>query len=286
MWETFSLSESEGSKYRVCESGVEGPYLLAAWFFMGRVLSMEAIARTFKLLWYIKKGFEVKDMGNHCVLFVFMEESDVEKVLMGKPWSFDKYLVALKRVMRPIEVKGLNFDKASFWVQVHDLLLGSLNMRTASDIIVSSAREVVPGSSDVEEFEGETENEERQQAPFDREEQAQLDDIDGELSRYDQVEIGLKASQGGVGSVVGSTLFLKNLFAQEKPTLHNLTLPRFTRVPRKSSVAHKPLELVLSKRLRKDVDEDSEEANERCKKRAAYSIDLMVEADGQSHRQP
>ena len=153
MWETFSLSKSEGSKYRVCESGVEGPYLLAAWFFMGRVISMEAIARTFKLLWHIKKGFEVKDMGNHCVLFVFMEESDVEKVLTGKPWSFDKYLVALKRVMRPIEVKGLNFDKASFWVQVHDLLLGSLNMRTASDI-VSSAREVVPGSSDIEEFEG------------------------------------------------------------------------------------------------------------------------------------
>ena len=153
MWETFSLSKSEGSKYRVCESGVEGPYLLAARFFMGRVLSMEGIARTFKLLWHIKKGFEVKDMGNHCVLFVFMEESDVEKVLTGKPWSFDKYLVALKRVMRPIEVKGLNFDKASFWVQVHDLLLGSLNMRTASDI-VSSAREVVPGSSDVEEFEG------------------------------------------------------------------------------------------------------------------------------------
>ena len=117
--------------------------------------------------------------------------------------------------------------------------------------------------------------------------QAQLDDIDGELSRYEQVEVGLEASQGGVGSrMVGSTLFLKNLFTQEKPTLHNLTLPRFTRVPRKSSVAHKPLELVLSKRLRKDVDEDSEEANERCKKRAAYSIDLMVEADGQSRRQP
>lgn len=50
---------------------------------MGRVLSMEAIARTFKLLWHVKKGFEVRDMGNHCVLFVFVEESDVEKVFFG-----------------------------------------------------------------------------------------------------------------------------------------------------------------------------------------------------------
>ena len=79
MWETFSLSESEGSQYRVSESSVEGPYLLAARFFIGRVLSIVAI-RTFKLLWNTKKGFEVRDMGNHCVLLVFMKESDVDKV--------------------------------------------------------------------------------------------------------------------------------------------------------------------------------------------------------------
>lgn len=68
MWETFSLSEYEGSKYWVCGSSVEGPYLLAAWFFTGRVLSMEVIARTFKLLWHVKNGFEVRDMENHCVI--------------------------------------------------------------------------------------------------------------------------------------------------------------------------------------------------------------------------
>ena len=80
MWETFSLSEIEGSKYRVCGNNGEGPYVLVARFFTDRVLSMEAIARTFKLLWHVKKGFEVRDMGNHCVLLVFMKESDVDKV--------------------------------------------------------------------------------------------------------------------------------------------------------------------------------------------------------------
>ena len=90
IWETFSLSESEGSQYRVSESSVEGPYLLAARFFTGRVLSMEATARTFKLLWHNKKGFEVRDMRNHCVLFALKEEIDIEKILAGEPWSFDK----------------------------------------------------------------------------------------------------------------------------------------------------------------------------------------------------
>ena len=153
MWETFSLFESKRSQFRVSESSVEGPYLLAARFFTGRVLSMEAITRTFKLLWHTKKGFKVRDMGNHCVLFVFTDVTDIEKILAGETWSFDKNLVALKRVLRPAEVKGLIFDKASFWAQVHDLPLGSLNMQTASDI-VSMAGEVLPCTSDAEEFEG------------------------------------------------------------------------------------------------------------------------------------
>ena len=152
IWETFSLSESEGSQYRVSESSVEGPYLLAARFFTGRVLSMEATARTFKLLWHNKKGFEVRDMRNHCVLFAF-EETDIEKILVGEPWSFDKYFVALKRFLRPALLKGLVFHNVRFWVQVHDLPLGSMNMRTTSDI-VSAMGEVIPGSSDAEEFEG------------------------------------------------------------------------------------------------------------------------------------
>ena len=116
MWETFSLSKSEGSRYRVSGSSMEGPYLLAARFFIGRVLSMEAIARTFKLLWHTKKGFEVRDMGNHCVQFAFKEETDIEKILAAEPWSFDKNLVALKRVLRPAEVKDLVFDNVRFWV--------------------------------------------------------------------------------------------------------------------------------------------------------------------------
>ena len=56
MWENFSLLESEGNKYQVYEKGYEGIFLLAAKFFTGRALSMEVVARTFKLLWHTKRG--------------------------------------------------------------------------------------------------------------------------------------------------------------------------------------------------------------------------------------
>lgn len=45
-------------------------------------------------------------MGDYKVLFVFSDESDVDKVLLGERWSFDKNLVALKKVRRHTEVKG------------------------------------------------------------------------------------------------------------------------------------------------------------------------------------
>ena len=58
LWESFSLTEFEVRKYQVEDDGLEGKFLLAAWFFTGRVLNIEAIARTFKILWHTKKGFE------------------------------------------------------------------------------------------------------------------------------------------------------------------------------------------------------------------------------------
>ena len=96
LWEKFSLSESEGSKYVVEECVTMGEFFIAAHFFTGRALSMDAIARTFKLLWRTRKGFEVRDMGNHRVLFVFLDKRDVDQVIGGEPWTFDKHLVALK----------------------------------------------------------------------------------------------------------------------------------------------------------------------------------------------
>lgn len=61
--------------------------------------------------------------------------------------------MALKKVRWHTEVKGLIFDKASFWIQVHDLPLGCLNIGVAQDI-VSVARDVTVSEESNEEYEG------------------------------------------------------------------------------------------------------------------------------------
>ena len=74
--------------------------MLAAKFFTRRVLNLEAIARTFTLLWKTRKGFEIRDMGDHKILFVFPEKADIDRVLEGDSWSFDRHLVVLQRIDR------------------------------------------------------------------------------------------------------------------------------------------------------------------------------------------
>ena len=152
MWERFLLSDSEGRRYVVQDSMEEGEFFMAARFYTGRVLNMEAIARTFKMLWRTRKGFEVRDMGNHRVLFVFLDRADVDHVIQGEPWSFDKHLVALKEVEKHADIKNLVFDHTNMWVQIHDVPL-NLPWKAAKDII-SVAGKVDESIQEDEKFEG------------------------------------------------------------------------------------------------------------------------------------
>ena len=147
LWGKFSLSESEGSRYQVRDEQGEEEYFIAARFFTRRTISAEAIARTFRLVWRTKKGFEVRDMGNHRVLFVFTNEEDVARVMQGEPGSFDKHLVALKRVEKHVSIQNVIFDRTTFWIQVHNIPIRSATMAMAKEI-VSLAGEVVEEVAD------------------------------------------------------------------------------------------------------------------------------------------
>ena len=78
--------------------------------------------------------FFQQDMGNHVVLFVFSEGSDVDRVLLGESWSYDKHLVSIQRLEKNVSVRDLAFDWTSFWVQIHDLPVGDMNPEEMTEI--------------------------------------------------------------------------------------------------------------------------------------------------------
>ena len=133
-WNRLSLLEQEGNMFDFDNKNIKPGSMLAAKFFTKRALSVEVVAWTLQTLWKTKQEFRIKDLGNHLILFTFEDELDAEKILLGAPWSFDKYLVALCRYETDQSLKELRFDKVEFWVQVHDLPARRMTVETAEGI--------------------------------------------------------------------------------------------------------------------------------------------------------
>lgn len=78
-------------------------------------------------------------MGNHRVLFEFRDALDIDRVLKGEQWSFNKNLVALKGISRNMDVRSLVFDRTWFWVQVHNLPIGSFSRSVAKVVALMAS---------------------------------------------------------------------------------------------------------------------------------------------------
>ena len=76
----------------------------------------------------------------------------MDRILSGEPWSYDKSLVILERYDRKAPLDDLKLDKASFWVQVHNIPIGYRNKSVAEDICGAIGR--VDRSSSVADCEG------------------------------------------------------------------------------------------------------------------------------------
>lgn len=49
-------------------------------------------------------------------MFLFQTTEDLERVLLLSPWSFDKYLLVLHKLVRGEAMKDIKFDKSPFWI--------------------------------------------------------------------------------------------------------------------------------------------------------------------------
>ena len=98
----------------------EGPVLIGK-FCTKRKINLESVARVLRSVWRAKHNFEVSDLGENKVMFLFQSKDDMDRVLLLNPWSFDKYLLILHKMVRGEAVKDIKFNRSPFWIQIHGL---------------------------------------------------------------------------------------------------------------------------------------------------------------------
>ena len=138
LWKKISLSELEDDKFNLSSSEGDQKPTLVAKFFTRRTINVEVTTRTCKPLWRTERGFSARDLGDNLVMFEFDDNDDLERVFLYEPWSFDKHLVAFRRLEGEADPQTLVFNQTTFWVQIHSRPILFLK----KDTVVSLEREV------------------------------------------------------------------------------------------------------------------------------------------------
>ena len=59
---------------------------------------------------------------------------DLERVLTLEPWTYDKHMVVFKRAAEIEAIPTMEFNKATFWIQIHNVPEKSLTQGTAEAV--------------------------------------------------------------------------------------------------------------------------------------------------------
>ena len=116
-WTWLSPSEGEGDRITIGEDRRSQKHIIVAKFLTRRFLNVDAVGWTFKPLWCSLTGFQIKNLGDNMLLFIFDNPKDVDRVISNEPWSFDKHLVVVQKYDINVPIQDACFNKASFLVQ-------------------------------------------------------------------------------------------------------------------------------------------------------------------------
>ena len=93
------LSLKEDAEVIIQEPVPEEGLVLLGKFYTKRRVNLESVARVLKSVWKTEANFEVSDLGENKVMFLFQKKDDMDRVLFLCPWSFDKYLLVLHKLV-------------------------------------------------------------------------------------------------------------------------------------------------------------------------------------------
>lgn len=87
-------------------------------------LNFDAVRRTLMHIWSLKEGVVIRAMGPNLFLFQFFHWKDRDKVLNGRPWSFENRLIVIQDIDREQQPLDLVLNSSPFWIRLYNLPFG------------------------------------------------------------------------------------------------------------------------------------------------------------------
>ena len=135
-WNRLMLSDREGLGCCLLDDESNEKFSIVAKILTKRAINMEVIAKTFNPLWRTKNGFKIQSFGDHKFLLSFNSSEEVDRILEGEPWTFNKHLVVMSRYESESSLQDIRFEKTKLWVQLHGIPMKFMTLEAAKKLVV------------------------------------------------------------------------------------------------------------------------------------------------------
>ncbi|KAF4377086.1 hypothetical protein F8388_017490 [Cannabis sativa] len=94
-------------------------WCLVGRFLMERTIDFDAMQHKMTSLWRPVRGLFAKELEPNLFLFQFYHDMDIDRVMEGSPWTFDRIPLIFDRLKPGENPRCVTPITLEFWVQVH-----------------------------------------------------------------------------------------------------------------------------------------------------------------------
>lgn len=132
----LSLSEKFVTKIRIEPSmkskGMEKKMknCLSRKIFSTRPINKDGFISNMNNIWTTKGDITTESLGDNRFIFYFTHEEDKPRILVGDLWHYDNALLQLIEPKGIGDVSKMDFNRAIFWAQIHNIPIVCMNEET------------------------------------------------------------------------------------------------------------------------------------------------------------
>uniref|UniRef100_A0A803Q3T6 PHD finger protein ING n=1 Tax=Cannabis sativa TaxID=3483 RepID=A0A803Q3T6_CANSA len=117
------------------DEGIDDRWCLVGRFLTNRLIDFDKMQNILASLWQPGMGMFVKQLDNNRFLFQFYHEVDIQRVIDGSPWTYDRTQLIIERLQVGGDPKALALNTLDIWIQIHDVQPCKLFHQRANQVV-------------------------------------------------------------------------------------------------------------------------------------------------------